>query len=231
MRIIALSDTHNKLKKITIPDGDILIHAGDLTGRGEVWEIEAQLDELAKYNDRFNDTILIAGNHDWLAEKNPAEMRRLCVERDLTYLDNSGVDLNGVKVWGSPWTPWFYSWAFNARRTEEEQKAFGGPWIKDIWDTIPLDTNILITHGPPAMILDEVLLPDGSSYEPPRRVGCEELAEAVKRLPNLKHHIFGHIHSSNGHLEINGVNFHNVSICGESYAVDYEPKVIIYETK
>lgn len=232
MKIVAISDTHNKLNKIinTIPDGDLLIHAGDLTGRGEIWEVEKELDYLAHLNDKFKDTVIIAGNHDWLGELNPTLMKQMCDDRDITYLDNSGVEIDGVEIWGSAWTPWFYSWAFNARRTETEQKAFGGVYIKDIWDKIPEGTDILITHGPPAMILDEVTMANGDSYDPPRNVGCDELYEAIKRIkPDL--HIFGHIHCNHGVLSLDGTNFHNVAICDEMYYPSNPIQVIDYEKK
>lgn len=102
MKIIAVSDTHNRLSKVVFPEGDILVHAGDLTGRGERKEVEHQLDILEKQD--YSDIIIIAGNHDWLAEREPEYMKKICEDRNLTYLDNSGIEVDGIKFWGSPWT-------------------------------------------------------------------------------------------------------------------------------
>lgn len=86
---------------------------------------------------------------------------------------------------------------------------------KKYWDQIPEDIDILVTHGPPKGILDMVYSFDGVT--PKDRVGCEELNEKVFNLPKLKHHIFGHIHSSHGHQEVVGKHFWNAAICDEQY--------------
>lgn len=232
MHIVAISDTHNRLKNMmhNIPDGNLLIHCGDLTGRGEIWEIENELDKLALLNPKFNDTILIAGNHDFGFERHAPLMEQLCKERDIIYLNDSGVDLNGVKVWGSPVSPHFYSWAFNRRRTEQEHFNFGGGYIKDHWDLIPQDTNILITHGPPMGILDDLVFPDGSLKG--EQVGCEELKKKIETLPELRYHVFGHIHNWGGQQKtIGNVTYCNASICDERYIPSNPVTVVDYETK
>ena len=92
------------------------------------------------------------------------------------YLCDESLTLDGVKFYGSPWQPRFFDWAFNKDR--------GAP-LKAIWDKIPLDTDVLITHGPPHGILDLTF--------DKIKAGCEELLLAVQRI-KPKVHVFGHIH-------------------------------------
>lgn len=220
LKIVALSDTHCQLHKIKdkIPDGDILIHAGDLTYRGTLPEMSKELNILGQLPHKHK--IVISGNHDFLEEKNEFLMQNLCDENGLTLLNDSSVEIEGIKIWGSPWTPWFNSWAFNAYRGED---------IKKHWDKIDLDTNILITHGMPYGILDEVFMVCGDPHNPPRLVGCEMLLERIKDLKQLKYHFAGHIHSSYGMKEVNGVTYFNVSICDEMYHPNNPVTIVEYE--
>ncbi len=211
MRIVCLSDTHNFHDQIEVPDGDILIHAGDATGRGTVFEIT----QFAKWFTSLphKHKIFVAGNHDWLFETDNA-LARMLVSK-VTYLQDSFVEIEGLKIYGSPWQPRFYDWAFNLNRGAE---------LAEKWKLIPLDTDILITHGPPNGILDEV----------PRKyfvenTGCEELIKRVETLSefgNLKLHIFGHIHCGYGQDEKLGVKFVNASNCDEEYNPSQPPIVV-----
>jgi Icc-related predicted phosphoesterase len=218
MRIIAISDTHDRHDKIVIPDGDVIIHAGDATTRGTESQITSFLDWYAKLPHKYK--ILVAGNHDWLFQRDPWLTRTMCWDRDIILLDDTSVHLEGVKFHGSPWSPTFFNWAFNADR---------GADIKVHWDLIQDDTDVLITHGPVYGILDEVVRVSGTSYDPPRLVGCEELLLAVKRVkPDL--HICGHIHCGHGEKHIDGTSFYNASICDEMYYPS-NPVTIIDYTK
>jgi hypothetical protein len=108
----------------------------------------------------------------------------------------------GVKFYGSPWQPELNNWSFNLPRGEALRKK---------WDLIPLDTQVLITHGPPHGILDYV----DSDKE---HVGCEDLLDVItKKLKFLKYHIFGHIHGGTGVKPYKGVNYCNVSVLDEDY--------------
>ena len=197
LRIVCLSDTHNFNEEITVPDGDVLIHAGDATMRGTI-------DEIVFFNQWFKKQphrhkIFVAGNHDWLFETNNRLAREL-LDDLICYLQDSHIEIEGLKIYGSPWQPRFYDWAFNLRRGEE---------IAEKWKMIPADTDILVTHGPPHEILD--LTPNGDS------AGCEELRKIVEKI-RPKVHIFGHIHSGYGTIEKFGVKFINASNCDESYS-------------
>lgn len=208
MRLVLLSDTHNQLNAIRIPDGDILIHAGDLTNRGTLKEVVRELAVFAALPHKRK--ILVAGNHDWLFERDGALARSLCVEFD--YLQNSSVVVDGVTIWGSPVQPEFCNWAFNRQR---------GVDIKRYWDIIPDGVDVLVTHGPPAGYGD--LCPDG------RRVGCTDLLDAVTRTkPRL--HVFGHIHCARGlHVgrgPCSGTDFINAACVGEDYRVVAEQPMV-----
>lgn len=211
-KIVCLSDTHNCNSQINVPDGDILIHAGDATIRGTEREVEDFLQWFSALPHKHK--IFVAGNHDWLYETNNLFARRLTADFKIEYLQDSFVVVENLKIYGSPWQPRFYDWAFNLNRGAE---------LSEKWKLIPDDVEILITHGPPHGILDEV----------PRRywienTGCEELRKKVEELSRkkLKLHIFGHIHCGYGQTENFGVKFVNASNCDESYEPTQPPIVL-----
>ncbi|MEO5929216.1 MAG: metallophosphatase domain-containing protein [Candidatus Kapaibacterium sp.] len=208
MRIVAISDTHNRHDAVIPPDGDILIHAGDCTGRGTIAEVRAFLEWFERQPHQIK--ILVAGNHDFLFQRNPILARNLIVTHapEVIYLCDDGTTINGLTIYGSPWTPWFHDWAFNAHR---------GRAIRRCWKMIPSNTDILITHGPPEGIAD---LAEG------RHVGCADLRKRIDTLPGLRAHIFGHIHSGYGAVTEKGVHYLNASICNERYQPVNAPIVI-----
>jgi hypothetical protein len=114
---------------------------------------------------------------------------------------------DNVRIYGSPWQPEFYDWAFNLPRNGEEMKAK--------WDAIPDNTDILITHGPPYGYLD---IPGGQSI----RVGCELLRHRVDEI-RPKIHVFGHIHGSHGYYYNGHTHFFNASVLNEQYLYTNEP--------
>lgn len=213
--IDVLSDTHGKHGYFKLEGGDILLHSGDVSSRGSDQEI---LDFINWFEQQdYTHRVFIPGNHDWSLERNFAYWKDECDKRGIILLNDSGVTLTGsyvveehstvreggvsierydIKVWGSPVQPWFHSWAFNRARTEAEAK-YKHRWIKPHWDLIPEDTEILLTHGPPMKILDEVTTVMGTSYNPPQHVGCEELSKRLAQL-HVKLHLFGHIHEGRG---------------------------------
>lgn len=212
MKILLISDTHNQHENIPSrfidnADGDIdmIIHAGDLTGSGSRAQIKPFFEWYEKLP--FKHKIVIAGNHDFFFEQAPEyEIEAFLAEYPgVTYLNDSGVEVDGFKIWGSPITPYFCNWAFNRV----------GDTIKKHWDLIPQDTNILVTHGPIYGYLDKV----GRHGK-----GCEYLLETVKSLPDLKLHVFGHIHEGYGqeHLE-SGAIIVNASLLNEHYYMVNEP--------
>ena len=152
MKIVAISDTHSKhyslLDKDLITDdleNTILIHAGDISTRGYRSQTIDFLNWFSKQPHKYK--VFIAGNHDFDFEDNADTINEIIPE-GVIYLNDSLVEIEGIKIWGSPITPYFYNWAFN---------RFRGDNIKTYWDKIPNDIDILITHGPPYMILDKVV--------------------------------------------------------------------------
>lgn len=203
-RIVCISDSHSSHKDVIVPDGDILLHAGDSTYVGDI-------SEITKFNEWLGslphkNKIIIAGNHDWLFQTNPVLATSLIT--NAIYLEDDFCEVMGLKIYGSPWQPWFFDWAFNLERGKE---------IAEKWTLIPEDTDILITHGPPYSILDET--PRGEM------VGCEELFKVVQRIkPEL--HVFGHIHHSYGHLKKFDVDFVNACVCNEAYEPVNAPIIV-----
>jgi Icc-related predicted phosphoesterase len=207
MRLVCLSDTHLRTRALQVPPGDVLLHAGDLTGHGEGDEVREALAWLAGLPHPHK--VLIAGNHDFLFQREPVEARALLAEHPgLTYLEDSEATVAGVRIWGSPWQPWFYDWAFNAERGEA---------LRRIWAKIPAGLDVLLTHGPPAGILDRTW--DG------REVGCADLLDAVNRA-HPRFHVFGHIHEAYGRLERDGTLFVNASTCDRLYRPVHAPVVV-----
>jgi Icc-related predicted phosphoesterase len=208
VKIVCISDTHNCHDQINVPDGDILIHAGDATTVGNFEQIAAFSRWFANLPHKHK--VFIAGNHDWLFETDNNFARSL-LDKSIIYLQDSFIEIEGLKIYGSPWQPRFYDWAFNLNRGAE---------LAEKWKLIPKDTDILITHGPPFGILDEV----------PRKffvenTGCEELRKVVEIIkPKL--HIFGHIHCGYGQTEQFGVKFINASNCDEEYNPTQPPIIV-----
>ena len=200
-----IADTHSRHRTIRLPKGDVLIHAGDISYRGEKLEVEDFLTWFRKQD--FEHKIFIAGNHDFLLEKaKPKEIDNLILD-DIIYLNDSSTLVNGYKIWGSPVTPRFFNWAFNRARGEA---------IRKHWELIPSDTHLLITHGPPYGILDQV------ANE--QHVGCKDLLNKVVEIKPLVH-AFGHIHESYGSTKNMGIRFINASQTNESYEVVNKPVV------
>lgn len=206
-RIVCIADTHGwgYRAQLKVPEGDVLVHAGDLTSRGLTYEVEEELNWFSRLPHRCK--IFIAGNHDWLFEQKPRTAREM-IPASVTYLEDSGCEVAGLRFWGSPVQPWFYDWAFNRQR---------GPEISKSWSKIPNDTDVLVTHGPPRGILDKTI--DG------RNDGCDDLLARIREV-QPKAHIFGHIHSGYGMQRINGTIHINAAICTDEYQPINRPIVV-----
>lgn len=206
MRLVFISDTHGLHHQLKLPYGDVLFHCGDFSRRGR---LEECTDFLNWYGSQAHPhKVLIAGNHDFLAEQNSVLFESLIPE-NVHYLNDSGCEINGIKIWGSPIQPWFFDWAFNRQRGAE---------IRKHWDLIPEGTDILLTHGPAYGILDEVA-------RDKRPVGCRDLLKRVRDL-QVKIHACGHIHEAYGDLSIDGIRYLNASILDEAYDVRNAPIVV-----
>lgn len=180
MKIVCISDTHQLHRKLDVPNGTVLVHTGDFTNMGSEVHTDDFLAWFAEQPHKYK--VLIAGNHDFFPYNHNCEFLQKCILLGITYLQDDAVTIEGIKFYGTPWVPRFYDWAF--MRDERT--------LRQIYAQIPEDTQVLLTHGPALYTLDEV---------PRGHVGSEALKDRIEQLPNLTHHIFGHIHESGGKLK------------------------------
>ena len=222
MKITFISDTHNKHNQVTssLPGGDLLVHTGDISSMGYQHEIQQFLKWFNKL-DNYTHKIFIAGNHDWGFQNNVEKVKGLLTDyQNVDYLeddwiivgDNDPHDVNvkTAKIYGSPWQPEFYNWAFNLPRNGEELKAK--------WDMIPMDTDILLTHGPAWGHLDTIV---GQT----ENLGCELLSQRIEAI-RPKIHVCGHIHTGYGYKFDGQTHFFNVSVLNERYDFTQKPMTV-----
>ncbi|HEY1024467.1 MAG TPA: metallophosphatase domain-containing protein [Sphingobacteriaceae bacterium] len=204
MNILTLSDTHGKHRLLkNLPPADMIIHAGDISKDGSERSTADFLNWFSALDYRHK--IFIAGNHDFFFEEETDNYIKKVVPDNIIYLNDSGVTIDGINIWGSPVTPRFFDWAFNRDRGKE---------IDRHWNLIPESTDILITHGPPNGILDYI--------QPGYHVGCEDLQKRVKKTKPLLH-VFGHIHGAYGQYSNGKTTFINASIVDEQYEIKNPP--------
>jgi Icc-related predicted phosphoesterase len=207
MKIVAISDTHTQHRRLKLPQADMIIHAGDISSRGEFSEILDFYQWFASLDYMYK--IFIAGNHDFYFEKNSISDILKEIPPGITYLNDSGIEIEGLHIWGSPVQPWFYDWAFNRKRGSE---------IKKHWDMIPNNTDVLITHGPVYGVLDKTTRGEA--------VGCEELREKIFTI-NPRISVCGHIHEAHGQELIAQTKFINASVLDVRYRLVNAP--ILFE--
>jgi Icc-related predicted phosphoesterase len=208
MKVAAISDTHGR-QNWEMPNCDVFIHAGDMTGRGSLQETAAFATRLrAEMESPRGPThaIIVAGNHDECFEKFPRAARALFAV-NVHVLQDEPLVLDGVTFYGSPWTPPFMQWHFMA---EESQLAI-------LYQNIPASVDVLVTHGPPLGILD----PGWTGTH----VGSTALAEAISQR-KVRHHVFGHLHAAGGQMvEQANTSYYNVAGCDEQYTLINQPRV------
>ncbi|MEL6250902.1 MAG: metallophosphatase domain-containing protein [Bacteroidota bacterium] len=190
MRFILISDTYGLHRKLQLPEGDVIIHAGDFCGPRSERDSRDFLKWFSSLP--YSHKIFIGGNHDFFAARNPRKFNSM-IPKNVIYLNDSGAQIGNLNIWGSPVQPDLEGWAFGKRRGEE---------MRPHWDLIPPNTDVLITHTPPNGILDKSR--SGSS------LGCEDLSAKLLTIkPRL--HVFGHIHASNGRIETDATTYINAS--------------------
>ena len=201
MKIVALADTHGQHDQLQVPDGDVLIHAGDMCGGNpfDYGDFNQWIGTLPHPH-----KIVIAGNPDALFEDHAD-----CLPTyNYTYLQDEATTIDGVKFYGSPWTPPFLDWAFMAESAAIAKK----------WALIPQDTDVLITHGPPWGVGDVVR---GEGHQ-----GCADLMDAVLQV-KPRFHVFGHIHEGYGMYGLlDRPTYINASVLNEYYQMVNAPTVI-----
>lgn len=210
LKLVCISDTHGDHEKVSLPSGDILVHSGDLTGHGTEAETQAFFHWFGMQNHEHK--ICVAGNHDTYMEQDPVACRQMANNAGVTLLQDSGCDVDGVSIWGTPITPRFLDWSFMRDPGDD---------IEAHWNLIPVETDLLITHGPAYGILDEIDREAGDQ----EHTGCPSLLERIQ-IVKPRYHVFGHIHEGYGRLEHNGVSHCNVSTMNKRYEISNEPVVL-----
>jgi len=225
---VCISDTHSAVDPLTkLPEGDVLVHAGDFSRVGRPEEIANFVHFLNAQPHPYK--VVIAGNHDLTLEQatfartssrlwygraadalgvDCGALKR-AIESSCTYLEDSSVAIEGVNFYGSPWSPRFCDWAFNADRGEE---------ICEIWKRIPTNTDVLVTHGPPIGYGDECF----NGF----RAGCVDLLREIETRVRPRVHVYGHVHEGYG-VRTNGETlFINASTCTLRYRPTNAPVIV-----
>jgi Icc-related predicted phosphoesterase len=210
VKLVCISDTHGDHERVHVPAGDVLIHAGDLTGHGSRKETLEFMRWFGRQNARHK--LCVAGNHDTFMEAEPETAARFAADCGVRLLNDSGCRIEGVSFWGSPITPRFFNWSF--------MRDSGAP-IEAHWNLIPKDTDVLITHGPPHGILDRVQRSE-HEYE---HTGCPSLLRRIHEIAPLIH-LFGHIHEGHGRVDADNLSYFNVSTMNEGYRIEHAPVII-----
>jgi Icc-related predicted phosphoesterase len=217
LKIVCFSDTHTYHSKLDLGSGDILLFAGDVMGNGYKLQELTEFMEWFEAQD-FEHKVMVAGNHDHFIEDHPEHFQSILKAcPSITYLQDSGVVIGGIKIWGTPHQQLFCNWAFN------QTDAF----LKEAFEKIPPDTDILLSHAPALSILDH-LQNRASVGEPHLR------NHIFSDLHQLKFHVFGHIHNAYGTQRIwnspqgNYYTAINCAVVNEQYQVANEPITIKY---
>jgi len=219
MKIVAISDTHHSFHRPEdMPEGDVLIHAGDFTNMGYQHEIIAFAKWCGDISYKYDQILVIAGNHDLMFEEHLMKARgnlRKHGPHNLTYLQDQTFVYHNLeedkeyRFYGTPWQPVYKNWAFNLPR---------GPLLAEKWMNVPANTDVLVTHCGPRGILDP-----GNGEE---HCGCDDLLDWVTKHIRPRVHIFGHYHSGYGRVERDGILYVNAASCDETHFLDNPPQVI-----
>jgi Icc-related predicted phosphoesterase len=197
MRILHISDTHNKHNLLkNLPKADVIVHSGDASFAGSDNEMLDFLNWFCDLDYRYK--IFVAGNHDDCLYGEQIEG----LPENCYYLCHSGVEIDGVKFWGTP--------LFIGDSLEGS--------IPQFLEKIPKYTDVLISHAPPFGILD---------FDNNINYGCRDLLKTIERI-NPRYHLFGHIHAAYGIRKIKQTTFVNAAIVNEIYEFVNKPKLITY---
>jgi predicted phosphodiesterase len=229
-KIVIISDTHNKHKRVDVPDGDILIHCGDITSYGYKDEVESFIKWFSKHPHKHK--IFIAGNHDrsfdpqfqkeyikevdkdkYVEGSKPFWLVNILnnLSLDVFYLENTSITLDDIKFFGSPQSARFGTrWAFNVDR---------GPESYNHWSQIPNDVDVVITHGPAHSINDYVARGEN--------VGDIQLLNKLNET-TCKLFCCGHIHESYGVFNDGKIHHINAATCNLQYEPINKPVTFIW---
>lgn len=215
MKVVCIGDTHGLHNQVDVPDGDVLIIAGDITSVGKLEQFQDFCDWLKNQHHQYK--IVIAGNHDVGLTNNHRPQILKMLDESAIYLEDNELFIPELGwIYGTPWSPKWEEWTvFNYPRNSID--------LKQKWNSIFIKTNILIVHTPPFGILD--------TYSQGKHMGCEKLKDRLSYLPNLKLVIFGHAHSGYGVLQQNKTTYVNASICEDNKRYQVVNKPYIWESE
>lgn len=233
IKIIAFSDNHGYLPpKEDLPEGDILLICGDILPlniqknliKSAIWMCNQFLPWTQTLPYKY--IVFIGGNHDFLLEKlghdlmDTIDPYKEC--ENVFYLQDSFVILEGIKIYGTPYIKDLKNWAFYLSDNK----------LLSRYQCIPDDTDILLTHMPPKVDMCGAVL-QSNTFNYLSDYGSKELADVLLERPNIKYHLFGHVHSGdhNGTINVNNTKLYNISIKDEDYKSNYKPLIINYESK
>lgn len=188
MRVVCIADTHGFHGDLTMPKGDTLIHAGDFTKSGGVAQLESFVGWLNEQD--YKHKVVVAGNHD----ARLGEYLQFKLDGVATYLRNRKVTIDGIHIYGSPNTPII---RYKHSMCYDREDGY------EVWKSVPRNLDILVTHGPPAGILDK--------NDDDVSCGCRNLAARVTVM-HPRYHVFGHIHESYGTASSEWTNYVNCAI-------------------
>ena len=184
LRFVCMSDTHNKIQRLKIPDGDVFVHCGDavnhLTSARDLLVFNQFVGTLPH---RFK--LFISGNHCISLDPNRPDLSQNLLN-NMMYIQDQLVDIEGVKVYGTPWRP--------KRGCFYRSEAFGYDVHhirEDKWSFIPESIDLLLSHCPPYSIRDY-------SIRHGDRVGCSALLDEIVTRVKPRIHLFGHVHDCHG---------------------------------
>lgn len=205
---VFLSDTHLQHNLTNLPSGDVLCHSGDFLNSGSYKNWLKFKNHLLVTAVNFKYVLLVPGNHDHFVENDTQFVREELKGTNITLLVDEEIEIEGKRFYGSPWTPRFGPWAYMKDRGKD---------LAAVWANIPEGLDVLITHGPPVGIMDDVKI--GGRIN----VGCVDLkARLLKMKDPPKVMVFGHIHRDFGdhntfyHPKLPTL-FINASICDNNY--------------
>lgn len=205
MIIEATSDLHGQLPSAKTICGDVLVLAGDICP--DSFQREWLVSTFAEWVKRLTVKRVVAtwGNHDFIGLDSPPEVE------GVTWLCDSGAEIDGIKFWGSPWSPRFFYWAF----MKDE------PDLAKVWAQIPDDCQVAVLHGPPSGVGDLTMSGE--------RVGSPSLTKRLLEIPALQLAVFGHIHEACGQWKLGNATWANVSLLDDRYRRKNDPFTFVVE--
>ena len=217
MKIFGISDTHGKVDQVTIPECDILLHAGDIAPWHYNWHFTNQLHwfktSFAMWLEGVpaKHIVCVPGNHDWVCEKNLSIVKEV-MPPNVHIIHDELLEIEGLRIFGTAWQPSFCNWAFNCSDNDTD--------LYKKFKRIPDDIDILLTHCPPKGFCD--IVPRGEN------AGSSSLMLRLYEMqPKPLVNVCGHIHCGRGQAKLGDTTIYNVSVVNEAYEVVYEPTEII----